>query len=187
MRYRILCLPLAAGLIAALLYYKSNQTYRPLTSEERAAVQSQQPAPMFTLHDQRSQPFKLGRYAGRHKLVVAFFDPADGADLNPQLQILKDGFARLTAHGEKIIAISSATPYANRKAFERGGDFPFHILSDADHSVQTQWGCVAAGEPPKMLPAVFVIDRAGIIHWSEVGGNEPVSIEKLETELAKAR
>jgi len=187
MRYRILILPFAAVLIIGLVVYKSRQTYRELTPEERATAQRQRPAPMFTLHDQKSQPFRLARYAGRHKLVVVFFDPAEGADMNPQLQILKTGFARLTAHGEKVIAISSATPFANRNSFKRGGSYPFHVLSDADHSVQAQWGCVEPGDPPKMIPAAFVIDRAGVIHWSRIGGDEPVSIDELESELSSAR
>lgn len=187
MRYRILILPLAAAFIVALVVYKSKQTYRELTSEDRAAAQIQRPVTMFTLHDQRSQPFRLARYAGRHKLIVVFFDPTNGADQNAQLQILKAGFSDLTGHGEKIIAISSATPFANRKAFERGGDFPFHVLSDADYSVRTQWGCVIPGDPPKMLPGVFIVDRLGVIHWSQVGGEEPVPLEKLQAEMKSAR
>jgi peroxiredoxin len=187
MRYRILVLPVAALVIIGLVIYKSNRTYRELTPEERTAVQTQRPAPQFALHDQKSQLFRLARYSGRHKLVIAFFDPTDGADRNPQLQILKEGISRLTAHGEKVIAISAATPFANRNAFARGGDFPFHILSDPDYSVQTQWGCMTPGDPPKMVPAVFVVDRVGIIHWSRIGGTEPVTVETLEQQLAIAR
>lgn len=187
MRLRILVLPLAAVLLAGLVAYKSSQTYRDLTPEERAAAERRRPAPMFTLHDQESQPFKLSRYAGRHKLVVAFFDANVGVDQDPQLQFLRDGYARLTAAGAKVIAISSATPFANRNAFERCGKFPFHILSDADHSVQTQWGCVEPGDPPVMRPAMFVIDRAGVIFWSRIGMKEPISIDELETQLSRAR
>jgi hypothetical protein len=167
MRYRILVLPVAALVIIGLVIYKSNRTYRELTPEERTAVQTQRPAPQFALHDQKSQLFRLARY--------------------PQLQILKEGISRLTAHGEKVIAISAATPFANRNAFARGGDFPFHILSDPDYSVQTQWGCMTPGDPPKMVPAVFVVDRVGIIHWSRIGGTEPVTVETLEQQLAIAR
>lgn len=187
MRYRILVLPLAALLITGLVVYKSNRTYRELTPEERNAVQNQRPAPQFALHDQKSQMFRLARYSGRHKLVVVFFDPTEGADKNPQLQILKEGFSRLSAHGEKVIAISAATPFANRNAFARGGDFPFHILSDPDYRVQTEWGVMTPGNPPKMVPAVFVIDRAGIIHWSRIGATEPVTVEEIETQLTKSR
>lgn len=186
-RIRILILPLAAAVICAMVYYKANQTYRELTPEERANVQQQRPAPVFTLHDQNSQPFKLSRYLGRHKLVVVFFDPTSGADQNPQLQILKTGFSTLTAHGVKVIAISSATPFANRNSFQRGGTFPFHVLSDADHSVQTQWGCVKPGDPPVMLPSVFVVDRAGVIRWSRIGTSEAISAKVIVEELGKVR
>jgi hypothetical protein len=38
-----------------------------------------------------------------------------------------------------------------------------------------------------MSPAVFVVDHAGIIHWSRIGGAELVTVETLEQQLASAR
>ncbi len=184
---RILVLPLAALVIGALVYFKTNQPAQVLTPEARETLLRRRPAQSFKLHDQQSQPFRLDRYLGRHKLLIVFFDPGEGAANNAQLQVLKAGFEKLTAHGEKVIAISYATPYANRESFKQGGDFPFHVLSDADYSVGTQWGCMLPGDPPRVIPSAFVIDRAGVIHWSQIGGPSPIALDVLLRELAGAR
>lgn len=195
---RILILPAAALIIAALVFYKTNQPVQELSSATSEAMLRRQPARSFKLHDQASQPLRLDRYLGRHKLLIVFFDPTGGAATNPQLQILKTGFAQLTAHGEKVIAISNATPYANRESFKRAPDyrahagsqtdyFPFHLLSDADYSVAVEWGCMTKDDPPVVNPSAFVVDRAGVINWSEIGLKAPVSLETMLRELKNAR
>lgn len=184
---RILVLPLAALVIIGLVYFKSSQPQIELSDAARDALQRRRPATVFKLHDQRSQPFRLERYLGRHKLLIVFFDPSQGAAKNEQLQILKRGHEQLSAQGRKVIAISSATPYANRESFKLGGDFPFHVLSDADYSVETEWGCMTTGDPPQVIPSAFVIDRAGVISWSQIGGQSPIPLETLLRELNNAR
>lgn len=184
---RILALPLAALMIIGLVYFKSSQPQIELSDAARDALQRRRPATIFKLHDQRSQPFRLERYLGRHKLLIVFFDPSQGAAKNEQLQILKRGYEQLSAQGRKVIAISSATPYANRESFKLGGDFPFHVLSDADYSVETEWGCMTTGDPPQVIPSAFVIDRAGVISWSQIGGKSPIPLETLLRELNNAR
>lgn len=184
---RILVLPLAALVIIGLVYFKSSQPQIELSDSARDALQRRRPATVFKLHDQRSQPFRLERYLGRHKLLIVFFDPSLGAAKNEQLQILKRGYEQLSAQGRKVIAISSATPYANRESFKLGGDFPFHVLSDADYSVETEWGCMTTGDPPQVIPSAFVIDRAGVISWSQIGGKSPIPLETLLRELNNAR
>ena len=184
---RILILPCAALVITGLVYFKSNQPQVELSASARDAIQRRRPAPTFKLHDQRSQPFRLERYLGRHQLLIVFFDPSPGAAKNSQLQILKNGFAQLSAHGRKVIAISSATPYANRESFKLGGEFPFHVLSDADYSVEAQWGCLTSEEPPQVIPSAFVVDRAGVISWSQIGGIAPIPLETLLRELNRSR
>ncbi len=184
---RILALPLAALMIIGLVYFKSSQPQIELSDAARDALQRRRPATIFKLHDQRSQPFRLERYLGRHKLLIVFFDPSQGAAKNEQLQILKRGYEQLSAQGRKVIAISSATPYANRESFKLGGDFPFHVLSDADYSVENEWGCMTTGDPPQVIPSAFVIDRAGVISWSQIGGKSPIPLETLLRELNNAR
>ncbi|MES2793238.1 MAG: redoxin domain-containing protein [Planctomycetota bacterium] len=184
---RILILPFAAIVIIGLVLFKTNQPQIELSATARDALQRRRPAPTFKLHDQRSQPFRLERYLGRHKLLIVFFDPREGATKNPQLQILKAGYEQLSAHSQKVMAISSATPYANRESFKLGGELPFHVLSDADYSVQTEWGCMTAGDPPQVIPSAFVVDRAGVISWSQIGGDSPIPLETLLQELNNAR
>lgn len=195
---RILILPLAAVVIGLLVWSKTNQPAQELSPEAREALSQRRPAMTFALHDLASQPFRLGRYLGRHKLLIVFFDPTGGVAKNTQLQLLKTGYEQLTAHGEKVLAISNATPYANRESVKRAPDyvrgakgevdyFPFHVLSDADYSVATQWGCMTKGEPPEVNPSAFVIDRAGVINWSRIGAASPIPLETLLRELKNAR
>lgn len=195
---RILVLPFAALVIVALVIYKTNQPVREISLEDQKARLARRPAPTFKLHDLASQPLSLGRYLGRHKLLMVFFDPTGGVAQNEQLKILKSGYSRLTAHGEKVIAISNATPYANRESVKRAPDyrpdlekevdyFPFHVLSDADYSVGTQWGCMNAGDPPRVVPSAFVIDRAGVFNWSQIGGPSPIPLETLLSQVRQAR
>lgn len=195
---RILILPFAALVIGLLVWFKANQPAQELSPAAREALSQRRPATTFALHDMASQPFRLGRYLGRHKLLVLFFNPAGGVVQNQQLQRLKSAYPQLTAHGEKVIAISNATPYANRESVKRAPDyapgpqgevdyFPFHVLSDADYSVATQWGCLTTGEPPEVNPSAFVIDRAGVINWSQIGTKSPIPLETLLRELKNAR
>lgn len=195
---RVLILPLAALAIGLLVWFKANQPTQELSPEAREALSRRRPATTFALHDMASQPFRLGRYLGRHKLLIVFFNPQGGVVQNKQLQLLKTGYDQLTANGEKVIAISNTTPYANRESVERASDyvpgprgevdyFPFHVLSDADYSVATQWGCMTKGEPPEVNPSAFVIDRAGVINWSQIGAQSPIPIETLQRELKNAR
>lgn len=186
-KLRTLILPLAAVIIAGLVWYKSIQPKQEITPEITQAFLNRRPAPTFSLWDDDSKPFKLSRYLGRHKLLIVFFDPKQGIATNPQLKILTEAYKQLTSHGEKVIAISSATPYAIRESMKSKSELPFHVLADPDFGVEAEWGCMQPGDPPRMKPSAFVIDRAGVIAWSQIGEPSPLPAEKLLQELHSAR
>ena len=189
---RVLILPLAAVLIIGLVAYKLRWNNVPQTFQESHAQGD--PAPLFQLYDQKSRMFRLGTYFGRHKLVVVFFDSTAGADRNPQLLELRREFDKLEATGAIVLAISPATPYANRLALARGGSFPFSLLSDPDFQVHRAWGTFStqtegnalAPAQSQPLPAVFVVDRRGQIVWSQVGEQEVVPVSTIVAQLQSA-
>lgn len=184
MQRRILVLPLAAMIIAALVTYKLTRKPQPpqWQSVEGVTLRS---APLFQLYDDKSKMLRLTRYLGRHKMLIVFFDPSAGADKNPQLELLKRDFDDVKKTGAYILAISAATPYANRKSIERGGRFPFSLLSDPTLEVHRAWG-VLDERTLQPVEGVFVVDRAGVIRWSAVAPEQPIETETLVEELNRA-
>jgi peroxiredoxin len=140
------------------------------------------PAPLFQLYDQNSKMYRLARVIGRHQLLVVFFDARFGADRSSQLQQLRGEFERFKSAGIQVVAISPATPFANRGAIKRAGEFPFPLLSDPDFQVHQAWGAFDA-EARAATPAVFLVDRAGTIRRSYLGAAATIDGEKLMREL----
>ena len=125
MRLRILVLPLAAAVIAGLVWHKHNQVHRrqPATANGKIArIQ----APPIEAIDAENSITRLKSFLGRHSLLVVFFDGQTGADADKTLNHLKQHSAELKAADYHVIAVSSALPQQNRKT-----DFPplFHLLT----------------------------------------------------------
>ena len=179
-------LPLVVLSLLGAVIFKSQQQHRHLTVAERLELMRQRPVPFFTLVDQHSKPLRLERYVSRHKLLIVFYDAKVGADKDPLLATLRQDYTKLTSWGEKILAISTATPYANRQAIEKVGEFPFPLLSDVDYSAQVAFE-VVRGDPPQTLPSVFLVDRLGIIRWSTIGYDTPPTTEFLREKLNRLR
>lgn len=176
--FRIWLLPLAAIAILGLVQLKLRQPREHATADDVRDASRQQPAPLFTLYDQNSRPFKLSRYLGRHKIVIVFFDPQRGASGDPQLQLLRESYEQFVSLGVKVIAVSQATPWANRNSFKTDGEIPFHVVSDADLTAHRQWDCLT-GDPPQVRPTIFVLDRAGVIRWSRPTNPMPRSVSEI--------
>jgi peroxiredoxin Q/BCP len=185
MRRRILVLPLSAAIIAGLVAYKLNQPPQQFASTRELAA-GEFPAPLFQLYDQSSKMYRLARDVGRHKLVVVFFDSSFGADRNPRLQMLRSEYERLTAGGVHLLAISPATPFANRESFKRGGKFPFPLLSDPDFQVHQAWGAFDE-DARRPIPTVFLIDRTGTIRHTHVEAASTLDAAELRRELDQMR
>lgn len=179
-------LPIVVACLVGAVIYKGRQEHKHLTVAERLELMRQRPVPLFTLVDQYSKPLRLERYVSRHKLIIVFFDAQMGADKDPLLAALRQDESKLTGWGEKILAISTATPYANRQAIEKVGEFPFPLLSDVDYTAQVAFE-VVRGDPPQTIPSVFLVDRLGIIRWSSIGYNAPPTTDFLRDKLNSLR
>ena len=178
MRLRILVLPLAAAIIAGLVWHKLQQDHSrspETTNGQTARIQ----APPIEAIDAENSITRLKSFLGRHNLLVVFFDGEAGAGADKTLQHLKQHSAELKAADYHVIAVSSALPQQNRKT-----GFPplFHLLTDPAPiwKVHRTWGSACfdeeAGSPRQ---AVFHIDRAGNV----AGTSEPVPLNNPDQQI----
>ena len=180
MRLRILLLPLAAAIIAGMVWHKLQKVHQrspATTTSTTARIQ----APPIEALDKDNSITRLRSFLGRHNLLVVFFDGEVGAGFDKTLQHLKSHAAELEAADYHVIAVSSALPQHNRKA-----EFPplFHLLTDPEPiwKIHREWGSGSfdkeAGQPRQ---AVFHIDRAGNV----AGSSEPIPLANPDQQIDK--
>lgn len=178
MRLRILVLPLAAAVIAGLVWHKLQQDHRRSPGTPDGQIARMQAPPIEAI-DAENSITRLKSFLGRHNLLVMFFDGEAGAGADKTLQHLKQHSAELKAADYHVIAISSALPQQNRKT-----EFPplFHLLTDPAPiwKVHREWGSGCfdeeAGSPRQ---AVFHIDRAGNV----AGTSEPIPLDNPDQQI----
>ncbi len=94
-------------------------------------------------------------------------------------------YGKLKAAGADIVAISVDDPEKSR-TFANNLKIPFTVLSDADHKVIEAYDVLDA-ENKISKPAVFIVDKKGIVRWSYIGtdrADRPLN-EKILAELGK--
>jgi peroxiredoxin (alkyl hydroperoxide reductase subunit C) len=190
---RLLMVLLAAVTIGGLIAYKLTRTYPDVPLAEDGAegsyaplIDTFDPQGHIYVYDHNSRAVRLSRYAGRHKLLVVFYQAPDGADHSPQVMGLREHYAELRRTGAEILAISPTQAPFNRKAIERVGKFPFVLLSDPAHMQFRQWGLYDT-ESQRALNGTFVVDRAGIIRFARRGGEPYDDYAELVKQLEQVR
>lgn len=184
---RILIIPAAGLLILAACIWRisnprQNQADTQLPAERR-------PAPSFQLYDQNSTLVKLEAFLHRHTIVLVFFDGSAGPEQNRTLVELRKFQPALKSEGIVVFGISTALPQENRN--NSAEPFPFPLLTDAvaadSNSVHRQWGTLipakSLDKPSGTTPAVFVIDREGLVNWQDDSPQEDSSPETLISRL----
>lgn len=179
-------LPLVAAVLIAGVCVWRVQTNRPQDyADQVAAAITSAPAPLFELLDAKNHLVRLGTFVGRHPILLVFFDGEAGADRDADLIKLRNRAADLESQGVKVIAISSAIPQQNRQAMERGGEFPFPLVSDFDPRdaagqlrVHAVYGRLTTDGKPR--PGLIVIDRKGQLQHH---AGLPMAQPDLETAL----
>ena len=152
-------------------------------------IQNQRTAIAFELYDQDSKRVSLEAYLHRHKIVLVFFDRANGPETNTTLKRLREVYPALKKSGVVAFAITNMLPQEVRK--ESAASFPFPILSDVlagqEGSPSTLWGRAqtlgraqtsastdndnarskanGGPAPGSILPGTFYIDRTGLVAW----------------------
>ena len=196
MRRILLILPLSAVVIAGLIAFKVTRRYESSTA---ADYEKPQPAPRFLLADEHSQIVRIERYLGRQKILIVFFDGARGPDHNPIIASLSQRISDIKRTGAAVLAIDAERPSQNRYGvnLERRQTaeadsstelkFPFTILSDIlEYDVHKRYGAYDADQE-QPLEAVFVVDRAGLIHYSHIGPEQLGAIDDWLRELRDVR
>lgn len=133
---RLWLLALAGAVIFGLVLFRERQQdyLRSLPPSERPLPRRGAPAFQLYDHHKPSQFVKFERYLGRTKILLVFFDGKIGLDADSETRVLLEHAEDLTRHGVQVVAVSLATPQANRLALDRSGitKAPFPILTDVD-------------------------------------------------------
>src|SRR6202008_3364677 len=126
-------------------------------------------APDFTLTDQDRQPVTLSALRGR-PVVLAFFPAAFSSVCTKELCTLRDSLTSLNHAEAQVLGISVDTPFA-LKAFHDAERLTFPLLSDFNKQVIREYGVFnedMIGLKGIAKRSVFVIDKDGVIRYSEV-------------------
>ena len=166
---RILVLPAAAIVIASLCAWRIANPHHTNTPD--VMPEMRRPAPAFQLYDQESTLVNLESFLHRHQIVLAFFDGQAGPEESAVLTQLREFYPAIKREGIIVLGVSTALPQEIRNNSSQ--PFPFPILSDAaatdPNSVHRVWSCFVApaslDKPAGTKPAVFLIDRAGLVAW----------------------
>jgi thioredoxin-dependent peroxiredoxin len=122
-------------------------------------LQVGEPAPEFTLPDDRGTQVALADYRDR-KLIVYFYPAASTPGCTRETCDFQAALPELNAAGYDVVGISP-DDLEKIAAFREEGGFTMPLLSDPDRTVLTEWG--AYGE--KQLYGKTVI---GVIRSSSV-------------------
>lgn len=127
-------------------------------------------APDFTLKDQDGQPVTLSDYRGKNVLVV-FFPLAFTGICQGELDEIRDNLPRYENDSTVTLAVSVG-PSATHKVWSAQSGFTFPVLSDFwPHGAVAQAYGVFNEDRGIANRGTFVIDRSGVIRFSEV--NQP--------------
>ena len=130
-------------------------------------------APDFTLADQDGNAITLSSFRGG-RVLVAFYPKDMTPGCTKELCSLRDGFEALEGLGLTVLAISMDGQASHKRFADKHG-FPFHLLSDQDHSVMESYG--AWGEKNMygkkvtgVIRSSFLVDKNGRIMkvWKKV-------------------
>jgi peroxiredoxin len=142
-------------------------------------------APDFSLPDAEGRTVTLYHELAHGPIVLVFFRGAWCPYCNMHLRVLRDSAPAFRQYGARLLAITPQTPAQSRGQIEKEG-LGFEVLSDLDSSAAEAYGLnfdVAPelsalykarfgldladyngpGRYELPVPAVFVIDRGGII------------------------
>jgi len=129
------------------------------------------PAPAFTLFTKNEsglQPVSLSDYAGS-KVVILFFPAAFTGVCTEEFCSMSGGLDAYANMDATVFGISCDTPFA-QEAWAKQNNITVTLLGDYAHTVTEAFDVVfpnLAGLGPSSARAAFVIDRDGVIQYSE--------------------
>jgi peroxiredoxin Q/BCP len=129
-----------------------------------------QPAPDFTLRDERGEEWRLSGQRGR--TVVLLFYPKDETPVcTKQLCSVRDNWEAYRETGAEVAAISTDT-VESHKRFAENRKLPMRLLSDPRGEVSKLYGA-SSWLPGRAARAVVVVDAGGVVRHHKV---QPLSL-----------
>ena len=127
-------------------------------------------APDFALHDQNNEQVTLSTFLRERAALLVFYPFAFTGICTGELCVLRDEPAVFDSAAVGTLTISCDTPYAH-KIFDEREKFGFALLSDfwPHGEVAQRYGVFNAGGGFANR-GTFLVDRAGIIRFSEMNG-----------------
>jgi peroxiredoxin len=185
---REVLLLVAGVLILVTVVWRQQQLQQWQHDPTRVVITKRALAPRFTLADNSRKVVKLERLLGRHRVVLVFFDAEMGVDQDPRTKNLIENFAAIDSAGIEILAVSTATPFANEEAEKRlGSELPFPVLTDIDINnpaptpAHHLYGLIdATTSTPR--PGLFLINRDGSVAFGLNGFPAPAENETFVLE-----
>jgi mycoredoxin-dependent peroxiredoxin len=129
-----------------------------------------QPVPDFTLVDQYGVDVSLSSARGQRNAVVVFYPAAFSGICRGELRSIRDGLEDFQTDDIQVFTISCDSMYTLRAWADAEGHF-FPLLSDfwPHGEVARRYG-VFDDEEGFALRGTFLVDRDGVLVWSEVLG-----------------
>jgi peroxiredoxin (alkyl hydroperoxide reductase subunit C) len=128
------------------------------------------PVPDFTLVDQYGVDVSLSSVRGVRNAVVVFYPAAFSGICRGELRLIRDGLEDFQTDDIQVFTISCDSMYTLRAWADAEGHF-FPLLSDfwPHGEVARRYG-VFDDEEGFPLRGTFLVDRDGLLVWSEVLG-----------------
>ena len=167
-----------ATLLLAVVVVTGWRIWTPVkVAEISANFVDERPAPPFQLIDQNGRPAQLEGYLHRHRIILVFFNASRGVNGDPLMRRIRQFAPAIKRTGVRLIAVSLPL----RPEFKpEAENFPFPVLHDTRSGQQDSssvlWGTAvlpAKNAVAEIRPAVFVIERTGLVEFAD-GKPKPV-------------
>jgi peroxiredoxin len=145
-------------------------------------------APDFTLKSKLGDmsEVRLADYLGKSNVVLLFFPFAFTSVCTAEMCDISSGVSSYEGLNAKVIGISVDSPFA-QEAWAKKENITLTLASDLNKAVATAYGTFVenlAGIGGASARAAFVIDRSGVIQYSE---QTPTPKELPNFEAVKAK
>ncbi|MGZ6779406.1 MAG: peroxiredoxin [Mycobacterium sp.] len=149
-------------------------------------LESGSEAPDFTLKDQNGQPVRLGDFRGAKNVLLVFFPLAFTGICQGELDQIRDNLSEYQNDDTVTLAISVGPPQTH-KVWAKQSGFTFPVLADfwPHGEVANAYGVFNA-DVGIANRGTFVVDRSGIIRFSEMKQPGEARDQALWTDALKA-
>ena len=129
-------------------------------------IEAGQPAPDFTLTDQRGEPVALSQFRGT-PVVLYFYPKDDTPGCTKQACAFRDARADYEKAGAKVVGVSPDDVASHRKFVEKHG-LSFTLAADPERQVCERYGVwkeknLYGKKSMGVERTTFLIDRDGVV------------------------